>query len=336
MLKKWLTGVSSRAPAVGIEIQSDGIAIAACAPGTLHVTSNDDGIQVRGPLVQSLQLLDKDSFGEEISQALGDWVTSNELKHAPCNLVLQNSEYQLLLVEAPDVDYKELRQALRWRIKDLISIPADKAALDVFLLPKDGSRSGKQMAYVVVTELEKINGIIELINGAGLELAAIDICELALRNLVCLKELGKKESRGVALVRLTEGRGVVSLYRNGNLYLSRQFNIQYGAGLLDDIPVESFLLEVQRSLDYYERQMGQVPPAALYVCGHNISEDKISLDLSRGLSVPVKFLDLETLLQFPEAQSQPLDSGLLHAGVAALGAAIRSDVATSFTQMEAE
>ncbi|WP_045825106.1 hypothetical protein [Teredinibacter turnerae] len=327
MLAKWFSSFGGKSATVGIELQAEGLALAVRnQEDNPESSSSAEGGLAPACHIAQLSFLSHASNDAKPALALAQWVDSQQLKNARCNLVLGQGDYQLLLVEAPDVDAKELRHAIRWRIKDLVSIPLEKAVLDVFLLPRDGSRSGKAMAYVAVADKSRIDNAIALVRDAGLQLAAIDVSELALRNLVCRKELNVKDSRGVALVRLSEGAGVLSLYRDGNLYLTRQFSIRYGAGLLDDIPAESFLLEVQRSLDYFERQMGQVPPASLYVCGDNISADKITVELQRGLSVPVKYLDLNSLVNLPQNSEEPL----AHLAVAAMGGALREDTLAAF------
>jgi len=318
MLKNLLSKLSARKTHVGIECQPNGLAVAVCADKWVQTESV---ASLRPQILHSDILLDESSISDQATM-LTDWVETHGLTGCPCNLVLPSSDYQLLLVEAPDVPEVEMREAVRWRIKDLISIPVAKAAIDVFLLPHDGSR-GKKMAYVVVAELSRLSSLVSLVNQSGLSLESIDIGELALRNLAYLQDLDHPESRGVAIVRLLEGQGSVSLYRKGNMYLSRQFQIKYGAGLLDDIPIDSFILEVQRSLDYYERQMGQPPPTNLYICGDNISEDKITTDILRGLSVPVKYLNFTASVSVDDENKEPL----LHACAAALGAALRNSVA---------
>lgn len=329
MLAKWFSRFGGKNATVGIELQAEGLALAVRnQEDNPESSSSAEGALAPACYISQVTFLSHASNDAKPALALTQWVDSQQLKNARCNLVLGQGDYQLLLVEAPDVDAKELRHAIRWRIKDLVNIPLEKAVLDVFLLPRDGSRSGKAMAYVAVADKSRIEKAIALVRDAGLQLAAIDVSELALRNLVCLKELNIKDSRGVALVRLSEGAGVLSLYRDGNLYLTRQFSIRYGAGLLDDIPAESFLLEVQRSLDYFERQMGQVPPASLYVCGDNISADKITVELQRGLSVPVKYLELNSLVNLPLNSEEPL----AHLVVAAMGGALREDTLAAFSK----
>ncbi|WP_096087577.1 hypothetical protein [Agaribacterium haliotis] len=247
---------------------------------------------------------------------LEDYVNKHQLAGYHCRLVLRASDYQLLLVEAPEVPENELREALKWRVKELLQSSVEQSAIDVFTLPAGISRSGKTMAYVVAAELSLIKSLIELTKNADLELDSIDIEVLALRNLLQLKAL----ERGAALVRLHQGAGEVSIYRDGDLYLSRNFKVDYGAGLLDELPAEQLALEIQRSLDYFERQMGQAPPGILYLCGEGIGPEKISEELKRSLSLPVAFLDLSEELGI---DSDELDEGLLQLCLGAAGGALR-------------
>jgi MSHA biogenesis protein MshI len=46
--------------------------------------------------------------------------------------------------------------------------------------------------------------------------------------------------------------------------------------LLDEIPESEVVLELQRSLDYYERQLKQVMPTTAIFFGENVIEDKIT------------------------------------------------------------
>lgn len=294
---------------VGIEFSSDGIAVAT----KLNTADKTD-------VFKSICFLNCDTEEENQQDQLMDFVKTQGLLKATCNVVLPSDAYQLSLLETPDVPDAELRDAIRWRLKDLLDIPLEEAAIDVFPLPQDGTRSGKPMSYVVSAQLSYIKKIIDLINQAGLKLNAIDIAELALRNVAQWCDHGE---RGVAVVRILPGRGSVVLYRCGNMYLSRQFELDYDGGLLDDLPEEHLTLEIQRSLDYYERQMGQVPPAALYLCGTNVLADKITENIRQSLAVPVKHLSLDGILN----TEQELDTGILQLCLGALGGTLREDKA---------
>ena len=252
------------------------------------------------------------------SDTLENLVAKQGLQNMLCNVSLGSGEYQLLLVEAPDVPDEEMLEAIRWRVKDLINEPIENAVMDIFKLPDDAARGGKTMVYVVVSNLAKIKSIIELVNGSGLTLHAIDIEVLALRNLVLLKEA----NRAVAVVKLRQGQGDVSIFREGNLYLSRNFHINFSGGLLEDLPVDALALEIQRSFDYFERQMGQVPPAMIYLCGEGIGQEKITEEFLRAAPAPVEFLSFEKEINLPE---EGVDDGIVQLCLGAMGAAFRAE-----------
>ncbi|WP_086931218.1 hypothetical protein [Agarilytica rhodophyticola] len=302
----WLDKISAKKGAVGIEIITEGLALV--AKGCFGEKNDIDLVHV----IHCEQKQDK------LAHELNHFVNKAKIHKRLCHLILSPADYQLLLIEAPDVDDTDLREAARWRIKDLISTPLEKVVVDVFRLPDDASRSAKKMAYVVVTELDRVNELIALINGAGLTLASIDIAEMALRNIALMVN-DQMHERGVGIVRIFQGGGIVLLYREGNLYLSRQFQLNYNGGLLDDLPCDELALEIQRSIDYYERQMGLVPPGALYVGGENISEDKICQDFARNLTVPAQFLDITPTVEFVD----DIDSAMTQLCLGALGGVYR-------------
>lgn len=270
------------------------------------------------PKVTIVEYADQPKIGEQF-KFLGQWIGQHHLEGAICNVVLSPEDYQLLLVEPPDVPDEEVRGAIRWRLKDLISISPENAALDVFFLPQDGTKANKKMVYVVVAEADKIKKLIEIVGDLGLRLNAIDIGELAIRNLAVRLLEENEAERGVAIARIGRGSGSVYIYRAGNMYLARSFAIDYNGGLLDDLPQESLALELQRSMDYYERQMGQAPPAKIFICGDHLSEDKIGATLKASLAIKLELLDPARSLEFQE----DCETERLPHCIGALGAALR-------------
>ena len=67
--------------------------------------------------------------------------------------VLQSSEYQLALVETPDVPPAELRAAMRWRLRDSIDFRVEDAVIDVFDIPPQSRGSQGRMMYAVAARL---------------------------------------------------------------------------------------------------------------------------------------------------------------------------------------
>ena len=249
------------------------------------------------------------------------FVTKHSLQKYQCNIVLPASDYQIMLVERPDVPDNELRDAIKWGVKDLINASLDSVVIDLFNLPRDAKNAGKkEMIYVVIADLARVKHFIDLTRDVGLELKNIDIEVLSLRNLTLVKDI----QRGSAVVRLRPGAGDVSIYRDGNLYLSRHFKLDFSGGLLDDLPEDALALEIQRSFDYVERQMGQSPPGVLFLCGEGLGPEKITETLQRSLPCKAEFLDLSSELDLTE---QDVDPGILQICVAAIGSVFRKEAA---------
>lgn len=281
---------------LGIEVGSDGVAVV------------EMDLNPQGPVLRHCQLLSAET---ETADPL-DQLTASRL---PCNWVLSSEQYSLLLLEAPKVEPEEMREAVRWQIKDLINFPVDQAVLDIFDLPEAGSRS-RHMIYAVAAQRKYIEAISAQSRAARLKLSSIDIAELALRNIALLLPT---DERGLAIVRIQKGRGNLVLIRQGQLYLSRQFELPYQAGVDESLPEDNLVLELQRSLDYYERQMVQAPPTRILLCGDNIRPEKITDGIRSSLPVQVEYLQLAKLLKADEG----FDESLLQRCVGAIGAALR-------------
>lgn len=293
---------------IGIEFGAEGVAFA-------HIERPETQL----PRLVHCEFLPMDSVADP-AEALRSRLAKLGLQRIPCHFVLHPSAYNLLLVEAPKVPPQELGEALRWRLKDLVTFPLADAVIDAFLLPEDSARGGTRMAYAAVSRRSTITALVQQAKAARLSLTAIDVAELAMRNLA---ETCCDTRRGVAIVKLDQGGGSLQIVRAGNLYLSRQFSLSYNAGLLDDLPGEALVLELQRSLDYFERQLRQPPPSHVYLCGENISADKLTPEIRNSLAVTVELLSLEAGLQLgDQVQTHTLSLCLL-----ALGAALRQELA---------
>ena len=302
----WFGTRSRQNEVIGVEFGAEGVALA----------------YVKRPATQQPHLVYSEFLPCDASVNPADILRSRLVKlglqRVPCNLVITTGNYQLLLGEAPKVPPEELAEALRWRVKDLIQFPIADAIIDAFLLPEDSARGTSRMAYAVVTQRSNIVQLVAHAKAAQLSLQAIDIPELVLRNLA---QTCCDTKRGIALVRLGQGGGSLQIIRDGNVYLSRQFSLAYNGGLLDDLPGDALVLELQRSLDYFERQMRQSPPSHVYVCGENITSDKLTPTIRNSLAVTLDLLNLETGLQIgSDVQQHSLSLCLL-----ALGAALRED-----------
>ncbi len=214
-------------------------------------------VQVQRPLRGPAQIVAAEFrpfSGVEPEKVLARLVLDYDLKRHRCTTLLQDSEYRLIQTEAPDVKSDELKAALRWRIKDLIDFHVNDATIDVFDVPVQ-MPGRTALVYVVVGRNEAIRKRVELLQDAGAALDIIDIPELAQRNLALLLP---QDQEGTALVTLNEDAGLITITRGGELYLSRTITGVLGHSS-EGTGFERLLLELQRSLDYFESSFRQNP-----------------------------------------------------------------------------
>ncbi|MGM0769340.1 MAG: PilN domain-containing protein [Pseudomonadota bacterium] len=232
----------------------------------------------------------------------------------PTTLVLPLDKYQVFQLERPEgIDDAELGDALKWKLKDFLDFSPTDAVSDVFPFPADAARGRGQLVNVVAARKSLVSEQVGLVLAAGLELVAVDVAELALRNLIARLD---PQNRGAALVHLRDAYGQMVIAKGAELYLSRRLDV-----VSDDLKnastqenaVQSLALEMQRSLDYYESQLGQVPPAVIRLVARD-SMLPLSSMLSSYVAAGVDTLDW-TPFDLPAA----LDSRCVPAWSAGLG-----------------
>lgn len=268
----------------------------------------------------------------ERSSKLAELTTRLALASAPCSSVAPAGSFNLLLIEAPEVDATELKAAVRWRIKDLIDFHIDDAVIDVFDIPGQEQRGRAKLMYVVAARSSTIREHIEQLEGRGIDLAIIDIPELAQRNVAALLP---EDHNGVALLHLGRDSGLLTLTRKGELFLSRTFDVgtqmlgeaaagsSPETGLADELErlLEMIVLEVQRSLDYYESHFSLPAVGGLVIVPPEEQIPGLMGFMANSLGVPVRMLDLNNQLELAEPLSEAMQTRCL----AAIGAALREE-----------
>lgn len=263
----------------------------------------------------------------EVDEVLQRAARQHALAKADCHTVMPLGGYSLLLIEAPEVPAAELRAAVRWRIRELIDFHVDDAVLDVFDAPASGSRGTRTHLYVVVSRGSDVKQLADRLQDAGVGLSVIDIPELALRNVAAQLP---EDSQGVALLYFGEQRGLIALCRNQTLYLARTLSIGQArlqeavtdgqtAGLFD-----ALALEVQRSLDYYDRHFQQAPITQLVVAPLNEPLPELVEGLHANLGLQTRMLDLSEVVEGANA----LQPGGASRCLLAIGAALRTESKT--------
>ncbi len=335
-LKSWLPGpvdkASPDAEYISVYLSGRGVA-SACGRlvDPLRVSLRSDPITQIGELhgklvdqIESLQLARSSSRNQ-------------------VNLILAPELYNVSLIDRPDVDQADLKDAVRWVIQDQVDYPMESATLDIFELPRSASRE-RPMVFVVSVKTELLQTLQEQINAAGLQLASIDATELSLRNLAwhCFPHA----DQNIAMLRLTSNSGLINISRADELYLTRRVS-----GVPDEFTEpkwadfrERMVLQVQRSIDYYESAMNQPHCNMLVVACTQDWSPRVTEYLTEMLPIPVRSIaevladELDLKLFNPEEQVvdwhnlQSAQTNAIAAGLPALGGILRQHIAQMVQQ----
>ena len=239
--------------------------------------------------------------------------------------VLAPGEYQMLLVDAPNVPVDELKTAIRWRIKDTLSYHIDDATVDVLQIPVNkygGDRP--QSLYAVAASNLTIQKKIALFENARIELGVIDIPEMAQRNIA---ELFEEDGRALAMLVFDDHGGLLTFTCDGELYLSRRLEITRGQlqdanDKLRQQYRDRVELEVQRSLDYFDRQFHHIPVSRILISAPE--QSGLVNMLAANLDVKAEKLDLAQVMDI-EAVPDLAQDEFVALALPALGAALRHE-----------
>ncbi len=255
------------------------------------------------------------SLGQKAQvEALQQWVSSHKLQKSLCVCLIAESDCDINQVDKPQVEESELLQAMTWRIKDLISYDVGSAVVDIYPMPVS-SKKHKQQFSVVSAHETAVAGYVDSIKATGLKLIAIDIHALVGKYLPSVQQ-GHDQTQ--AVLSLSESTGVLSIFHDTDLYVSRDFKIGLKqliqAGNEGQSVYDLLLLEIQRSLDYYESYYGLGSVASMLVYPQIPATEKMALYLQKLTNLAIGFVTTED----ESNENASLDSHCFYAYCAAL------------------
>ncbi len=258
----------------------------------------------------------------DTDQQLAELIKQHRLGQYPCTTLMNIDDYQLLLLEAPEVPQAELRAAIRWRVRELIDFHVDDAMVDVFNAPASSARGIQDHLYAVVSRTSTVQSRVDQLQNAGANLEVIDIPELALRNIISRLP---EDSGGVALLYFSEHQGLVTLVRDSTLYLARPLDIGYRD--LEEASADPrhlwdmLALEIQRSMDYYDRHFQQAQIGNVLIAPVPVAVPGFEDGLHESLGLPVRSISLDEVITL----RQPLSQEEACQCFLAVGAALRRE-----------
>jgi MSHA biogenesis protein MshI len=253
------------------------------------------------------------------------WSHAGRLRDARVLVSLAAGEYDLHQVQAPPVPADELRDALRWQLRGVLTYPPEDAALDFVRVPAPEVAPGRAALLAITALKSNVNDAVAPLADAGVAIEAVDVPELGQRNLALLAGAGEGSC---AVVSFDEESCLLTVQVGVDLAFARRIQVN---GMTLETSLETdhaiqyladrVVTHVQRSLDLYERQSGLPAVSRLLVAPHRHAGMFVQ-QLTMRAGVVAEALEPNALLE--RGPDIPLESPEWHPeSLAALGAALR-------------
>jgi MSHA biogenesis protein MshI len=247
-----------------------------------------------------------------------------KLNRLRCTTLLGTGDYRFVMTELPAVPEAEIKDAVRWRVKDMIDLPVETATVDVLEIPGEAAAGRAPQGFVAVADNAVVGARMDLFDQAKLHLDAIDVPELAQRNVAALFE---EPNRGLAMLTFDERGGLLTFTFKGELHFVRTSDtspaqLAAAEGEVREHMFERVVLEVQRSLDTFDRLSSHIPVTRLLVVPPAV--EGLVDHLRQSVSVPVDIPDLTQAIDcaaIPELKQPARQAECLRV----IGAALRED-----------
>ncbi len=247
-----------------------------------------------------IETLDSYARDGDDAKALAALRKRLKLQRQPATTLLDSGAYQLSQVDAPNVPDEEMLAALRWSLKESLDYPVENATIAAFRIPVEQSSGRPQSVFAVAANNAQLAPRIQAFDAAGLELKVVDIPEMAQRNVAALFE---EANRGLAFLYLNETGGLLTITFRGELYAIRR--VELSAVQLADADeerqgqlLERVMLELQRTLDNFDRQYGFISVVGMVVATYP-EVPSLQPYLAENLYIPVQVMDLASVCDFP-------------------------------------
>ncbi len=259
---------------------------------------------------------DRDLFKQKA--LLLNMITRLKLKGMPCYAVMKSDHYQLFRTDTPNVPAAELKEALFWQMQHFTTSSKQDCVFEAFYMPNLKANSKEiTSAYIAIAQKKEVESLVSIISKSNLQLKNIDIEELSLRNII---RVLPDANEGIGLFFVCENHIKIILFKEGFVVLYRK--IEISEGMLLSIKTDLFLLELQRSLDYFESQMmGSLIKKVYYYS--SVESDDIFESLSGKVDVYFEFLDVHSFISCDHSfNEKALKNNFISIGAALRGANI--------------
>ncbi|MCL4746108.1 MAG: hypothetical protein KJZ83_11915 [Burkholderiaceae bacterium] len=294
----------------------------ALAAGARGMVAAHVGFDALGePHLDAVEFLD--ARGDRPARRGADVAAAMRAFSSPCVVVLSPADYRSVFLPGLPVPAQERSDALRWRLRDEIDFPVQDAVIDCVVAPVSHQMHEHGLWMAVAAPSSKVHELIGPLSEAGIEIAAVDVPELAQRNL-CMRLTAPE--RTAAMLTMDAQHGLLTVCRGDGVLASRQLDpIAVTLSGDDDerraAMIERLALEIQRTFDNVERQYGAAPPDRVHLLVERHA-DQVAEGLRNSIAAAVEPISFDSLCAERDLNSARR-AALDRTAALAVGAALR-------------
>lgn len=255
---------------------------------------------------------DSKSSQSDLKKALKE--VKESLGHEVVNIGLSGPSVVIRYISLPRMSETELAGALRFEAEKHIPFLLAEAVLDSHILKEDFAEN-RMLVLIAAVKKDYLNQRLDLVGGAGLKCAVVDINSLAVINAFKFSYFQSQplKEKVVALVNV-DSTASLDILEGGLPSLSRDIQVSADVSRLAD--------ELRVSFDYYESQ-GASSVEKIFLSGSRVCSGELKESFASGLGLGVECWDpLKSMEAAPGIELEKL-RGLSPQFAVAVGLALR-------------
>lgn len=236
---------------------------------------------------------DKKNICNQVTVAEAQYLnalTAEEGIEGQTHLILSAQQTQIVQIDKPSVPAEEMLSALKWQIKDVVNVAPENMLLDYYDGPK--LSGGVEKINVVCAPLSEIKPLAEGLLQHPFTLQSITTEEFSFAQLLPVSEhatlvVCQQPNEEIVLIIVKQGRIFFHRRLRGFSHIAQKSEEELSVGLIDNLS-----LEIQRSTDYFERQLKQASIKSIEVIVPIALESFMARKLSENTNVEVNLLNM--------------------------------------------
>lgn len=211
--------MSSKSPIIGIDIGASSVK-AVC------LAEKNGRFAVAGAACVDIGHGEGQENQESLKAALREALSRMDLEGARIHCVVNCPQTIVRSIIAPHMPAQELKEAVKWEVKNYVPFPMEEAVLDFEVLGEIVDKGTRKLNVIVAVSPRKtISDVLSVLFSEGLKVAALIPAPIALQNFIVQSSAGTGAGKVLAFLELGAAITELNIYKDGRLQFSRKLPV---------------------------------------------------------------------------------------------------------------